>query len=150
MIWAVSIKLFQFGDINLNHCIFTVRNKVAKVKFYTCLSVILFTGGLLSQHALQVVSQHALQQGVCAIPACIAGGIPACPAAGGVCSWGVPAPGGSAPGGLPCRGPAPGRGVEAPRKQTATVADGTHPTGMHSCLHIQLKKGQKEKTLFMI
>ena len=25
-------------------------------------------------------------------------------------------------------------GVETPlRKQTATVADGTHPTGMHSC-----------------
>ena len=41
--------------------------------------------GVLSQHALQVVSQHALQGG--AIPACIAGGIPAC-LAGGVCSQG--------------------------------------------------------------
>ena len=25
-------------------------------------------------------------------------------------------------------------GVETPRKQTAAVANGTHPTGMHSCL----------------
>ena len=33
--------------------------------------------------------------------------------------------GGSAPGGGGCGYP--------PRKQTATVADGTHPTGMHSC-----------------
>ena len=48
--------------------IIIVRNEVAKVMFYTCLSVILFTGG------------------GCAIPACIAGGIPACLAAGGVLS----------------------------------------------------------------
>ena len=45
-----------------------------------------------------------------------------------VCSWGVPAPGGlPAPGG--CGGDPP------PGQQTATVADGTHPTGMHSCLN---------------
>ena len=73
-----------------------------------------------------------------AIPAYIAGGIPA--VGGGACSRGVPAPGVSAPGGCLLWGvPAPGGcllgegGVETPPKQAATVADGTHPTGMHSC-----------------
>ena len=31
--------------------------------------------------------------------------------------------------------PAPETGVETPRKQMATVADGTHHTGMHSCYY---------------
>ena len=60
---------------------------------------------VVSQYALQVVSQHGLQQVYrgCAIPACIAGGIPACLATGlqegsgpggvwsqgGAWSWGV-------------------------------------------------------------
>ena len=83
-------------------------------------SVILFTGG-----------------GGGDISACIAGGIPACLAAGAACSGGGSAPNGgcllqgvllwgvSAPG---------GRGVwRPPKNQTATVADGTHPIGMHSC-----------------
>ena len=48
-----------------------------------------------------------------AIPACIADGIPACLAAGGCLLRG---------------------GVETSQKQTATVADGMHPTGMHSYL----------------
>ena len=79
--------------------------------------------GVLCQHALQVVSQHALQQEG-AIPACLAAG-GAVPGrggvtwSGGVCS-GV---GGLLPRGLP--------GGETPR--TATAAGGTHPTGMHSC-----------------
>ena len=55
-----------------------------------------------------------------AIPVCIASGIPACLAAG--LKWGTCSQGGSAP-----------RGRPPSRKQTATVADGTHPTGMHSC-----------------
>ena len=81
-------------------------------------------GGVLSQHALQVVSQHALQQG----DACSRGGLPL----GGACSGGcllgeVPALGGACSGG-PARG-----GCGDPRKQMATVADGRHPTGMHSC-----------------
>ena len=46
---------------NLYHFIITVRNEVAKVMFLH-VSVILFGGGVLSQHALQVVSQHALRQ----------------------------------------------------------------------------------------
>ena len=90
-----------------------------------------------------------------AIPACIAGGIPACLAAG---LQGVPAPGGSvlgglgvwsggsAPGGICSGGSGPRRGSlllggllsggvpggDPPR--AATAADGTHHTGMHSCL----------------
>ena len=47
--------------------IITIRNEIAKVMFLH-VSVILFTGGgVLSQHALQVVSQHALEQGVPAL-----------------------------------------------------------------------------------
>ena len=79
-------------------------------------------GEVVSQHALQVVSQHALQQGGCAIPACLAGGIPACLATG--------------LGGWVCSGGGClllGCVENPPRKQTATDADGTHPTGMHSC-----------------
>ena len=110
---------------------------------------------MLSQHALQVVSQHALQQVSrgCAIPACIAGGIPACPAAG---LQGVPGPeglllggawlGGAWSGGclLPRGWPSvmafwcdlllwpSGMAFHIPKKM-ATVVDGTHPTGKHSC-----------------
>ena len=97
--------------------IFTVRNEVAKVMLHLSVSHSVHRGG-----------------GWCAIPACIAGGIPAC-LAGGVCSggclfWGR----GSAPGG----GGACFHGVPAwrpPWKQTAAVADGMHPTGMHSCYY---------------
>ena len=73
-----------FHERQIFEPIITVRNEVAKVIFYTCLSVILFTKGGVSQHALQVVSQQAFQQG-------------------GLLLRGVPAPGGggSAPGGVP-------------------------------------------------
>ena len=55
---------------------------------------------------------------------------------------GCPGPGqrGSAYGG--CPGPGPRGGVsqhalrQTPLQQTATAADGTHPTGMHSCYQI--------------
>ena len=81
-----------------------------------------------------------------AIPACIAGGIPACLAAG-LQGGGVPAPAGACSEGACSRGvcsrgvcshgvPALGGVWRPPRKQTAAVADGTHPTGMHSCLVI--------------
>ena len=62
-----------------------------------------------------------LQVSVCPQGGSASGG---CLLRGGACSGGVPAPGGSAPGGGLWR---------PPRKQTAPVADGTHPTGMHSC-----------------
>ena len=59
---------------------------------------------MVSQHALQVVSQHALQQ----------------------VSRGVPVPGKCLLLGGLLNPP--------PHQQMATVADGTHPTGMHSCI----------------
>ena len=35
-------------------------------------------------------------------------------------------------------GPGTPRHQVPPRQQTATVADGTHPTGMHSCLNLKV------------
>ena len=64
---------------------------------------------------------------------------------GGAWSGGVPGPGGvSAPGG--CLVPGRGVGIPActeadPPGETATAADGTHPTGLHSCLHLCLFQG---------
>ena len=65
------------------------------------LFVILFTGGVLSQHALQVVSQHALQQGGCAIQHALQWGAcsPGVAWSGGCLVWGVPGLGGLLPGG---------------------------------------------------
>ena len=78
--------------------------------------------GVLSQHALQVESQHALQQGVLSQHAlqvvsqhALQGGL----LPGGACSWGVPV-------------------WRHPQKQAATVADSTHPTGMHSCCNLKV------------
>ena len=83
-----------------------------------------------------------------AIPACIASGIPACLAMAGICSQvgylvqGVPTPvgvcsqGGGAwwgAGGAWSRGGA--WSGQTPPGETATAADGTHPTGMHSCFN---------------
>ena len=98
---------------------------------------------MVSQHALQVVSQHALQQGGVLSENALQ--------RGGSCSGGGACSGGSAPGGVPApRGPLwgsllPGRGCllpggvwRPPWKQMATVADGTHPTGVHSCYFIKL------------
>ena len=80
------------------YCFLPSATKLRGLCFYTCLSVILFTGG----------------GAVCAIPECIAGGIPACLAAGRVpaLGWGVPAAGGRVPalGGVCSRG----GGVPAP------------------------------------
>ena len=83
-------------------------------------SVILFTGGeLLSQNALQVVFQHALQQG-----------------------------GGSAPGGegglllgVVWRPPSP----ESRRLLLRTVL---HPTGMHSCLSIGTQEKKIDLSIY--
>ena len=98
-------------------------------------------GGVLSQHALQLVSQHALQGGVLSQHAlqvvsqhALQGGLlPGGSALGGsalgVCSRGCLVPGG----GAWSRGGTCSGGcmVETPR--TATAVGGTHPTGMHSC-----------------
>ena len=76
--------------------IFTVRNEVAKVMFLH-VSVILFTGGgVLSQHALQVVSQHTSQHRGCVLSqhALQVVSQHAFAAGGGAAPGGVPAPGG--------------------------------------------------------
>ena len=120
-------------------------------------SVILSTEGRVSQHALQVVSKHALHQvskgGGC-IPVCIAGGSPACPATslqGGCVSQhalqqvsraGVypSMPCSRSLGG--CLGPHPRgklRGIRSRPTPKGEIegdqiqAAGMHPTGMHSC-----------------
>ena len=49
------------SNLVLKFNMITVRNEVAKVMFLQ-VSVCPQGGGVLSQHALQVVSQHALQQ----------------------------------------------------------------------------------------
>ena len=87
-------------------------------------------GGVVSHHALKVVSQHALQWGCYPSMPCSRGVCyPSMPCSRGVCSRGVCSGGGCLLPGVVCRDP-------HPRKQTATVADGTHPTGMHSCFRI--------------
>ena len=92
---------------------------------------------------------------------CMVRGVPdpgGVPGLGGCLLPGVPGPGLSASGGVPGpRGVSPSRGVPGPggvcsqgwypsmhwgthppQGETATAADGTHPTGMHSC---RMKKG---------
>ena len=90
-------------------------------------------GGVVSQHALQVISQHALQQGGC---------YPSMPCSRGCLVWGgllpgggclvrgVPGPGGSAPGECLVGGLLQGGAWWRPPR-TATAAGGT--TGIHSC-----------------
>ena len=80
------------------------------------MSVILSTGGVPAPEG-----RSAPTGGV---PAPGGGLVPGGACCRGVCSWGVPAAGGSAP------------GVVETSPVTATAADGTHPTGMHSCLFI--------------
>ena len=69
---------------------------------------------------LHVSVSHSVHGGRCAIPACIAGGIPACLQRGGVCSQGcLLQEGACSQGGCVCfRGlPAPGGGVWAPESR---------------------------------
>ena len=116
--------------------IITARKRsLQRLCFYTCLSLCPKGGGVVSKHALHVVSQHALQQ---------RDGIPACFAARG-----CPGPH------LGCPGPHLGglqahtRGVSRPTprgspgphlevsqhalRQTPPAGCCWHPTGMHSC-----------------
>ena len=128
---------------------------------FSQVSVILFTGegGVVSQHVLQVVSQHAFQQVFrgwylsmpCRFPGPHPGG--SLGGSGQGVSRPTPKwklrgiwPGGLLLGGLLSVGwgawsqggllpggmPGPG-GVWSPPRM-ATAAGGTHPTGMHSCL----------------
>ena len=98
------------------------------------------TGGVVSQQALQVVSQHALQ---------VSGGwYPSMP-----CRSPGPHPRGKLRGLTWGEGsPGPHRGVsqhalrQTPPQQTATAAGGMHPTGMHSCLEL-LSEEPEERTV---
>ena len=71
------------------------------------------SSGVVSQHVLQAVSKHALQQG----------GSPG------------PHPGGGSLGGW-AGGGLGGAGGACMAGETANAADGAHPTGMHPCLII--------------
>ena len=76
-------------------------------RWYPSMSCSRSLRGVVSQHALQQVSRGCLLLGG------LLGGFLLL---GGTCSWGAGAVWGDPPG-----------------QQTATVADGTHSTGMHSC-----------------
>ena len=106
----------------------TVRNEVTKVMFLH-LSVILFTGGRGLCLSVCCDSTHPLGPGTCPRKQTPPGlGTPPGPAPLGADTppdqpppWDQALPRSRHP-----RGPGP--------QQTATVADGTHPTGMHSCI----------------
>ena len=105
--WYVPVCAENFIEIVelLLGDIITGRNEVVAKVMFLLVSVILYTGGggVLSQHVLQVVSQHALQQvsgGVSALGGCLLWG-GGCLLPGGVCSQGgICSRGVSAPGGM--------------------------------------------------
>ena len=110
--------------------IITARKRsLRRLCFYTCPSVILFMGGgMVSWHALQVVSQHALQVsggGVSQHALQVSRPTPKGKVEGS--GWGVfrPTPGGCIPACTEANPP------------PATAAGGMHPTGMHSCYRPQ-------------
>ena len=115
--------------------IFTVRNEVAKVIFLH-LSVILFTGGSASVHAGYHIppkqapprTRHPTDQ---APPGTRHPLDQAPPQEQAPPQDQVPPP----------QDQAPPRTRHTPsRAEMATAADGTHPTGMHSCFHMVLEK----------
>ena len=77
------------------------------------------------------------QRGLVWVDAC-SGGVPG---VGGCLVWGVPGLGGAWSGGCLLPG---GCLVET---GTATAADGTHPTGMHSCLTLKFAWREKRKIM---
>ena len=88
--------------------------KLRRLCFYSCVSV--HRGGVWSRGLVP----GGLAQGECLL-------------------WGPGTQGGSVPGGVPGRGVLLLGGVsQHALRQTATVADGTHPTGMHSCNSVKL------------
>ena len=93
-----------------------------------CLAAGLLGGCYTSMHCRWYPSMPCSRSprgGACSNRCLLVGG-------GGACSGGVCSQGGSAPRACLFLG-----GVRRPPlKQTAAVADGTHPTGMHSCLVI--------------
>ena len=132
------------------HCrhLFTVRNEVAKVMFLhvSVSHSVHREGGAIPACIADGIPACLAAGG--AIPACIADDIPACLAVGGVCSRVCLLQGGGA---WSWGGLLPGGCGDPPRKQTATVVDGTHPTGMHSCfLRILLRLSMKIFSIFKV
>ena len=83
--------------------------------------------GMLSCYHPQQSCEGYVFIGVCLSTGGVCSG--GCLLLGGVCSGGMSAPGGCLlPGGL-----LPGGVCSAPPGEKVTAADGTHPTGMHSC-----------------
>ena len=107
----------KYNGVAINH--YRPRTKFAKVMFLH-VSVILFTGGLQA-HTQGEVEGSGWGQG---FPGPYPGEV-------GVWLWGVGAPD------LGVSWPRQGMCIpactEADPQQMATAADGTHPTGMHSC-----------------
>ena len=113
---------------------------------------------VLSQHALQVVSQHAagLQGGAwlhLLVGGSVPGGVPSVMAfccghlliEGGLLVW---SSGGGGRRPLHHKATTPqghNRGLVETPPQMATAADGTHPTGMHSCLEDFFRKTPRMK-----
>ena len=129
----------------LHNYISTARKRSCGKVMFLQVSVIVFTGGVLSQHALQVVSQHALQQvsggGLSKhalqvsrpkpkgeVEGDLARGVPALgavPAPRGCLLWGGCCLGGCLlPGGVPAPGGCLLRGVPAPRGVWRPPCDG--------------------------
>ena len=119
--------------------LFTIRNKVAKVMF-SHLSVILFTGGSASVHAgiCPPRRRHPPDQAPCweQTPPQDQTHPPGAdpPPREQTPPRSRHPPGGDPPG---TRHPSPDQALPGPGTpspwQTATVADGTYPTGIHSC-----------------
>ena len=95
--------------------IVTVRNEVAKVMFLQAC----------------VCPQGEVCSGGCLLPGGLLLGVSV---PGGVCSQGVSAPSGV--GLLPGELVSQHALTQTPPGETAAAADGTHPTGMHSCFRI--------------
>ena len=117
------VEKSRYCQYHLNEHIFTARKRsLRRLCFYTGLSVILFTGGCLGPCP-----------GVGVLPGG-RGGLGPCPVAGGLPRAGVQAQTQEGP--RPRQGgvyPSMHWGRHPPPQQMATAADGTHPTGMHSC-----------------
>ena len=105
--------------------------KLQRLSFYTCLSVILFTGGGLPQCMLGCHPPRTRHPPEQTLPP--RADTP--PQSRPPRSRPLLGPGTLRDQASPHRDQAPSlpRDQAPPRQQTATVADGTHPTGMHSC-----------------
>ena len=133
--------------------------KLRRLCFYTCLSVHrggAWSGGGVWARGVPAPGGGACSRGLVPGPGgCLIWGVSGpsggtCSGGalsrGGICSVGDWSRGGSAGGPGPkgvCSGGFPEcTEVDTPPQQMATVADGTHPTGMHSCFKMATEEDQ--------